>query len=213
VRELIRTETVVPLAQPLRIVDVPTRSSQSRPMALVGRTSQRERIFGLVYRQMVSLAGRSSDLDDLVQAAAEQALRALDGFDGRSELSTWTYRICQNTYLKQHRWYRRWLNRFLFWEDSGRIEPIDRHLDQAQTIAQDERIARLWAALARLSPKRRVVVVLHDLEGLAVEQIAEIVSANPLTVRSRLRDGRAKLAAEIRMDPYFGLAACSKESQ
>jgi RNA polymerase sigma-70 factor, ECF subfamily len=180
-------------------------------MALVDRVSQRERIFGLVYRQMVTLAGRSSDLDDLAQTAAEQVLRSLDRFDGRSELATWTYRICQRTYLKQRRWYRRWLNRFLFWEDSGRNEPRDRRPDQAQAIAQDERIARLWAALARLSPKRRVVVVLHDLEGLAVEQIAEIVSANPHTVRSRLRDGRAKLAAEVHMDPYFGLVASCKE--
>lgn len=172
--------------------------------------SGRERIFGLVYRQMVSLAGRSADLEDLVQTAAEQALRSLDRFDGRSDLSTWTYKICHHTLLKQHRWYRRWFNRFSFWEDTDAAEPKVHGLAHNR-LERNERAARLWAAIARISPKRRVVVVLHDLVGLDIGQIAEIVELNPLTVRSRLRDGRKLLAHELESDPYFGTAACCAE--
>jgi RNA polymerase sigma factor (sigma-70 family) len=196
------SETVIFLIQPHKSIDLPARTPL--PFARADRLSQRERIFSLVYRQMFKIAGRSSDIDDLVQSAAEQALRSLDSFDGRAELATWTYRICYFTYLKQRRWYRRWLARFLFWEDTARVEPADLVHDPAQSIDRSEEVSRLWAALARIAPKRRVVVVLHDLEGLDVDQIGDMLCCNPLTVRSRLRDGRKKLALELHSDPYFG---------
>ena len=74
-----------------------------------------------------------------------------------------------------------------------------------------ERARRLYRALNQLSPKRRTVVALHDLDGLDVEEIAAIVGANVLTVRSRLRDGRRLLAEKLRGDPYFGDEACGEE--
>ena len=67
-----------------------------------------------------------------------------------------------------------------------------------------ERAARLRAALERIPPNRRAVVILHDLEGLPLGEVAEIVGANLLTVRSRLRDGRKVLLRELEADPYFG---------
>jgi DNA-directed RNA polymerase specialized sigma24 family protein len=50
--------------------------------------------------------------------------------------------------------------------------------------------------------------MLHDLEGLPIEEIAAIVEANPLTVRSRLRDGRKDLARPLADDPFFGDEVC-----
>ena len=47
-------------------------------------------------------------------------------------------------------------------------------------------------------------MILHDLEGLPLGEVVEIVGANLLTVRSRLRDGRRRLLAELAGDPYFG---------
>src|SRR5688500_8598337 len=65
------------------------------------------RIFSLVYRQMHALYGRwQSDFEDLAQAAAEQALRALPSFRREAELSTWTYQICYRAVLHHRRWYR-----------------------------------------------------------------------------------------------------------
>ena len=65
-------------------------------------------------------------------------------------------------------------------------------------------------SVERLSPKRRAVVVLHDLEGIGVDEIAVIVDANVLTVRSRLRDGRRDLCRLLASDPYFGDEACRR---
>jgi RNA polymerase sigma factor (sigma-70 family) len=74
-----------------------------------------------------------------------------------------------------------------------------------------ERAERLRRALDQLSARRRAVVVLHDLEGLAVDEIAAVVGAKPVAVRSRLQDGRRALAEILKCDPYFGDAACRQE--
>jgi DNA-directed RNA polymerase specialized sigma24 family protein len=65
-----------------------------------------------VRQQMRSLVGAHRDLDDLTQVALERLLRGISGFDGRSELSTFTYRICLRVAMNQWRGWRRWLRRF-----------------------------------------------------------------------------------------------------
>jgi RNA polymerase sigma-70 factor (ECF subfamily) len=167
-----------------------------------------EEIFRLVYQQVRKLAGRR-DVDELAQAAAEQAIRSLPRFAGRSALSTWTFRICYLTIRKHDRWYRRWLRRFTLTEDGHLPESAaERRASTDERLVADERARRLRAALAQLSPKRRTVVVLHDLEGFSVDEVAEIVEALPRAVRSRLRDGRRALAELLAQDPYFGVEAC-----
>jgi RNA polymerase sigma-70 factor (ECF subfamily) len=192
-------------------------SSSGELMTDVGRVSRPEvrqaastnEVFELVYRQMRSLAGRRPDFDDLVQIAAEQVLRSLSSFEGRSKFSTWTYRICYVTVLRHERWYRRWLRRFTL-TDRGELEG-HAPAHNEPSLEEIERAVRLRQAVDQLSPKRRTVVVLHDLEGQSVESIARIVAANPLTVRSRLRDGRRDLARILAADPYFGDQACCTE--
>ncbi len=169
-----------------------------------------EEVFALVYAQMRRLAGRR-DVDELAQAAAEQAIRALPRFEGRSALSTWTFRICYLTIKKHDRWYRRWLRRFTLTRDG---ELPDRASDArgADGGAEDrERLERLRRALDALTPKRRTVVVLHDIEGMAIEEIARVVDAAPVAVRSRLRDARNKLAEILAGDPYFGDEVCRRK--
>jgi RNA polymerase sigma-70 factor (ECF subfamily) len=164
-------------------------------------------MFSMVYGQMRSLAGNVQDLDDLVQVALEQVYRSLGRFERRSRLSTWTYGICYHTWLKHQRWHRRWFRRFAFAAEGQLPEEPDRRPSASEELERFERLRRLVGALSRVSPKRRAVVTLHDLEGFSVEQVAEIVGANPLTVRSRLRDGRRRLAEQLAGDRYFGEAS------
>jgi RNA polymerase sigma-70 factor (ECF subfamily) len=166
-----------------------------------------DQVFDLVYRQMRVLAGPGPDLDDLVQTAAERALRALSSFEGRAELGTWTHRICYVTLLKHRRWCSRWYRRFTP-SDGDFSNHADPRISAVDSLHREERCRRLRRALEYLSPKRRAVVVLHDLVELPVGQIADIVGAKPNTVRSRLRDGRKQLAEALRRDPYFGDDAC-----
>jgi RNA polymerase sigma-70 factor, ECF subfamily len=150
-------------------------------------------LFEAVHRRMCALAGHgASDLDDLVQVAAEQVFRGLGSFEGRSELMTWVYAICYRVLLKNRRWYKRWRLRFSF-EDETEFERASDDVDASVALEVRERAQRLRVALSRLSDKYRTVVVLHDLEELPVNEIARIVDAGELTVRSRLRDGRKQL--------------------
>ena len=142
---------------------------------------------------MRSLAGPAAeDLDDLIQTAAEQAFQSIERFDGRCEFTTWVYAVCYRVLLMQRRWYRRWRLRFSY------LGADDDALDDApappELLEARARSRQLHRALARMSDKYRAVVVLHDLEELKVSEIALIVSASELTVRSRLRDGRKQLS-------------------
>lgn len=159
-----------------------------------GARSERE-LFELVYRRMRTLARGAADLDDLVQLAAEQVLRSLPSFDGRSELETWVFGVCYRVLLSQRRWYWRFRQRFI--SDSVAIETCEDNVTPSaqELLETDQRLLLLYRALGRMSDKYRVVLVLYYLEGVASAQIAQIVGANELTVRSRLRDGRKQLFA------------------
>ena len=162
----------------------------------------------LLYCQMRRLAGPRDDLDDLVQAAAERALRAWPRFEGRSSVSTWTYGIVYRTLLDHERWSVRWRRRFRYFEEQSHPEPQSSSQPEAEAI-EVARARRLHLALSRLPPAKRAVVVLHELEGLAMKEVSEIVGANERTVRSRLRDARHKLASILRKDPLFDPEASS----
>ncbi|MFO0761640.1 MAG: RNA polymerase sigma factor [Byssovorax sp.] len=146
-------------------------------------------------------------MDDLVQTANEQVLRALPSFEGRARFSTWVYRICYLTMLKESRWHRRWLRRFTLTADGELPEQIEIE-SSAEALLRRERERRLRAAIDRLSPKRRAALVMRELQGMEIDEIAAIVGVNALTVRSRVRDARKELAALLAADPYFGDEAC-----
>jgi RNA polymerase sigma factor (sigma-70 family) len=178
------------LSATILVARPPLKLVTSRPLS--DRSLGEREVFDLVYVRMRALAGvRAPDLDDLVQLAAEQVFRNMRSFRGDSQLSTWIYGVCYRVLLMQRRWYRRWKLRFSFWEESEL--PSGTEASPAQIVEQRVRAERLHSALRQLSEKYRAVVVLHDLEELDVREIAAVVGANELTVRSRLRDGRKQL--------------------
>ncbi len=161
-----------------------------------------DELLALLYRQMRALAGPRQDLDDLVQAAAERALKALERFERRSSVSTFTYGIVYRTLIDQQRWYRRFQRRFSL---DAREEPEELAFPRSSEtdLRELERARRLYAALDQLPNEKRATLILHDLEGLDVADVAAISGANERTVRSRLRDAHKKLAELLRKDPLF----------
>lgn len=155
-------------------------------------------LYEAVHARMRSLAGpNATDLDDLIQTAAEQVFRSIERFDGRCEIGTWVYAVCYRVLLGQRRWYRRWQLRFKPMIDD---DAPDEHPPPLELLEARARARRLHRALSRMSDKYRAVVVLHDLEGLKVSEIARVVNAGELTVRSRLRDGRKQLGKLLQAD-------------
>lgn len=155
-----------------------------------------------VRAQVRSLVGPSRDVDDLTQAALEQLLHAIDGFEGRCELSTFTYRIASRVVLNHWRSLRRYFRRFVL---SFETLPDVADADEAGHVSYDERrrAARLHYHLDALSADHRIVVTLADLEDMPASRIAEILECPEPTVRSRLKRGRAELARRLVRDPLF----------
>ena len=159
-------------------------------------------LLALLYRQMRALAGPRQDLDDLVQAAAERAIKALERFEGRSSLSTFTYGIVYRTLIDHQRWFRRFQRRFTFDPREAPDDPTFPRSSETD-LRELERARRLYVALDELPKEKRATLILHDLEGLDVSEVATISGTNELTVRSRLRDAHKKLADILRKDPLF----------
>ena len=156
----------------------------------------------MVRAQVRSLVGPTRDLEDLTQATLEQIVRALPRFEGRCELSTFTYAIASRVVMNHWRSISRYLRRFVLGTDDV-PEPHDDGPADAETLADRERAARLHHHLEELSADQRIVVVLFDLEELPAPRIAEILGCPEPTVRSRLKRGRAALAKRLIRDPLF----------
>lgn len=172
----------------------------------VARSAAEER-WRLVSRQMRAFVGPHPDLADLIQDAMLE-LETAD-FRGESKFSTFSHSICYRVWVRHLRMGSRLKRRLisLFGDEPPPVAAPDAPDIDFETR---ERYQRLYRALDRVGAVRRAVLVMHDLEGLEVPEIAAIVGANENTVRSRLRDGRARLAELLKRDPYFGDLSCQK---
>jgi RNA polymerase sigma-70 factor (ECF subfamily) len=149
----------------------------------------------LVYRML----NAPSDLDDVVQEVFVQVFRSLKDFRGQSKFSTWLHRVTVNVVLMHRRSAR---SRPILTEEA----PTDIVADERQALPDEEaerheRMRAFQRLLARLAEKKRVVFVLHELEGLAPAEIAEIVGAPVLTVRTRLFYARRELEGMLSDEP------------
>ncbi|HEX2678047.1 MAG TPA: sigma factor-like helix-turn-helix DNA-binding protein, partial [Polyangiales bacterium] len=91
---------------------------------------------------------------------------------------------------------------------------IDESQDPAELAARNARLRALYQHLDRLSDKKRTVLVLHDLEGVSPAEIAKIVEAPVLTVRTRLFYARRELYASLGADPALAeVAQALRDSQ
>ncbi len=148
----------------------------------------------LVYRML----GGRGDLDDVIQEVFVQVYRSLKDFRGQSKFGTWLHRVTVNVVLMHRRAAR---SRPVFAGD-----PPDDALvggDQApdEDAERRERMRAFGRMLGRLADKKRIVFVLHELEGIAPGEIARIVGAPVLTVRTRLFYARRELEAMLTNEP------------
>lgn len=138
-----------------------------------------------VTANLYRVLGQRVDLDDLVQDVFVIAFRGLSRFRGEARLSTWLYRICVNVALGRIRSKTRRPPAVLM------ANPISDEVDASppspeQVLRQKQDRERVYRALDAMAPKKRIVLYLHEIEGLDLKDIAYIVEANPVTVRTRL---------------------------
>jgi RNA polymerase sigma-70 factor (ECF subfamily) len=163
----------------------------------------RRQVAGNLYRVM----GDRSDLDDLVQEVFVIAFRGLQKFRGDARLSTWLYRICVNVALGRIRTRKRRPNAVGVADlDGAAIDPslVERPETPEKSLERRQDQERVYRALETLAPKKRIVLYLHEIEGLDLKEIAYLVDSNPVTVRTRLFYARREFYRAIAADPTEG---------
>lgn len=146
-----------------------------------------DRVFAVCLRM---LRDREAALD-ATQETFVTVFRKADRFSGRSAFSTWLYRVAVNTCYDHSRRTRR-----------HQAEPLPEGNDPADQSAGDEFGAvelrpDLEAALAALPDEFRAAVVLADVQGLALQTVAEALEVPVGTVKSRVFRGRRLLAEAL----------------
>src|SRR5438552_17195142 len=157
-----------------------------------------ERIYATIYH----MTANHEDANDLAQEAFIKGFHALKSFKGGSSFYTWLYRIAVNktiNFLKQRK------NK-----TQMSLDNLDYHVEHDpdfvalisdKTPRREVNLAELQeklnAAMQRLSEPHRLVVTLHDVQGLSHEEIAEIMDCNIGTVRSRRFYARQQMQAYL----------------
>ncbi|MBM4779188.1 MAG: sigma-70 family RNA polymerase sigma factor [Archangiaceae bacterium] len=149
-----------------------------------------------VSRQLAFLVPRS-DLEDVLQDVFIEVFRSIKRFEGKSAFTTWLYRVTVHVAMKSRRKHTR--SRLDVVEDVP--EQVDERARPEDVSLSAERQARVEALLEQLSPKKRAVLVMHDLQGVDAQTIAQVLDTNILTVRTRLFYARRELEALAKDDP------------
>ena len=164
---------------------------------LLGVNNQR------LFRTAWSVLKNRSEAEDAVQAAYVAAFGAMDRFEGKSSLTTWLTRIVLNEALGRMRKRKR---RQAQLEDQG-VTTLDSYREAlmrgSQPDAPDAALAReqvrrmLEQAIADLPEAFRTVFVMGDVEGLSIEDTAEVLGIPPATVKTRRLRARRRLQQSL----------------
>lgn len=162
--------------------------------ALIRRYQER------VYATLYHMTANHEDANDLTQEAFIKAYKALKTFKGDSSFFTWIYRIAINkaiNFLKSKRnKVHMSLNDLDFnaEHDPDMVAFVSENTPR-RAMNLTELQEKLNEAMQRLSEVHRLVVTLHDVQGLSHEEISKIMDCNTGTVRSRLFYARQQLQA------------------
>jgi RNA polymerase sigma-70 factor, ECF subfamily len=158
-----------------------------------------------VARLAQRMLGRPTDLEDIVQEVFLQVHRSIRDFRHGARFSTWLYRVTVNVVLMHRRSAK---SRPVFSETPEHVAAVDQRPRADEQLDRQRRVQAFHRLLDRLSEKKRIVFVLHELEGLAPGEIAKIVGSPVLTVRTRLFYARRELLTLLGEEPSLaGLAA------
>jgi len=157
-----------------------------------------------VAANLYRVLGDRADLDDLVQEVFVIAFRGLEKFRGDARLSTWIYRICVNVALGRIRTRKRRPAAIGVGDlDATNVDPslADRPETPHQSLERSRDRETVYRALETLAPKKRIVLYLHEIEGLDLKEIAYLVDSNPVTVRTRLFYARREFYQALAGEP------------
>jgi RNA polymerase sigma-70 factor (ECF subfamily) len=156
-------------------------------------------LFGLACR----ICGSRDEAEDLVQEVFLQAFRSLGTFRGDADPKTWLFRIAANACQRMHRKksgepdHIGSLDALLPFGDPLIAVVADDQPQAVQLQIRAEAMERLERAIAGLPDDFRVPLVLKDLVGFSVREVAGVLGMAEGTVRSRVHRARLKLRVAV----------------
>ena len=141
-----------------------------------------------LYRVARRLVPSADDALDLVQETFLKAARAESIPQGTEDEQAWLVRVLVN--IRHDQWRKETVRRKYRSVLDG-VVPGDPERD---FVIRD----MVWTALDALSPRRRAIVVMAEIEGLSVASIASLLGVSPITVRWHLSRGRRELAKTLK---------------
>ncbi|RBP01272.1 RNA polymerase sigma-70 factor (ECF subfamily) [Roseiarcus fermentans] len=144
----------------------------------------------------VSLCGSASLADDLVQETLLRAWSKWDKFQPGTSLRAWLFTILRNIYYSNRR------------KSVREVQDSDGVYAQRLVVAGDQEshvdLEDFRAALTRLPPEQREVLILVGASGVSYEEAAQICGVEVGTIKSRLSRARSQLVAMLGWDGRVG---------
>jgi RNA polymerase sigma-70 factor (ECF subfamily) len=163
-----------------------------------------------VRRLLLSVLGPHDYIDDLTQDIFISAFASLKNFKHQSLFSTWLHRITVNkavSFLRRNKKY------FSFTTlDNENALPFNAPT-QENEIDVNRQLIALFNVLQNLSPKRRVVFTLFEIEGFTLKEIAEITGTTIPVIKSRLFFARKSVEKLTRNNPLLQPLLKTEKSQ
>ena len=156
-----------------------------------------------VFHFLCRMTGNEDDANDLAQETFARVFKSRDRFHPGEKFSTWLYAIAANLARNHFRWRSRHPNVSLEAENGSTEQTIGGSLpatDAApneQTLAS-ERLAAVRAAVRKLPEDLREAIMVCEWEERTVAEAAEILSATPKAIESRLYRARQMLREQLK---------------
>jgi RNA polymerase sigma-70 factor, ECF subfamily len=145
----------------------------------------------LAFRLAYSVLRHRQDAEDVAQEAFAKAYRSFRQLRDRDRFRAWLARMTWRLAIDRHRSNRRRLAR----------EAVDQEVPVSASPADDpevrERAAALWQAIDELPEKLRIVVILANMQGHDIAEVAALLGIPEGTVKSRLFDARTRLKEQL----------------
>lgn len=181
-----------------KLVDKAKKGDEAATQELYGLHSRR------IYSLCIRMVANQAEAEDLTQEIFLHAFRKIHTFRGDSAFSTWLYRLGVNIVLMQLRKKSHptiSLDEFRRSNGEGtkKIDPPDK-MDHAEIMVSR---LQLRGALDQLPPGFKRVVILHDLEGYAHREIAELTGRSVGNSKSQLHKARERLRELLVEDQHM----------